>query len=79
MTDAPREPTAEKRADPHGQNVLDRTWMRRLILLDLVLIALLGWLLWSVYKGGKDEDTEPKQPSVKVPYQEPEPVEGLEY
>ncbi|QDU66773.1 hypothetical protein [Engelhardtia mirabilis] len=34
-----------------GPKVMDTTWRRRLLIIDAVLIAGLGWLLWTVYSG----------------------------
>lgn len=47
MSDPPSAP-AEPSPPP---KVIDPVWRRRLLLVDAVLIAVLGWLLYSVHEG----------------------------
>ena len=51
--------------------------MRRLILLDLLLVAVLGWLLWTIWADSKREQANPapRLPELSPPAE----LEGLDY
>lgn len=37
------------------ETIADPVWRKRLVLFDVVLIALLGWLLWGSFSGGSED------------------------
>lgn len=59
--------------------VLDLKSMRRLILVDLVLVAVLGWLLWSVWTGAQEQKKNPNPAPALPEIETPEALDGLGY
>lgn len=49
-----------------GGKVADRTWQRRVLLFDGLLIALLGWLLWTLYTERGAEAIEPPKTQLEI-------------
>ncbi len=59
--------------------ILDLKSMRRLILVDLLLVAVLGWLLWSVWTGAQSQKENPNPAPPLPEIETPAALEGLGY
>lgn len=66
----------ERASSESGHPVLSGPWARRLILIDLALVLVLGWLLWTMWSDARD----PKPATTIQPAASDVPsLEGLDY
>ncbi len=61
---APVAPLESAQAAPAAK-VADKTWQRRVLLFDGLLIGLLGWLLWTLYTD-RSAATVPEKTQLEV-------------